>query len=49
MNMYMYVESTHMYLYNYGFCSGSQIIDLMILVVDIIKGIQTQTAEVSPL
>ena len=26
---------------------GSQIIDLMMLVVDITKGIQTQTAEVS--
>ena len=29
-----------------NFCLGAQIIDLMLLVVDITKGIQTQTAEV---
>ena len=31
----------------YIYSIGAQIIDLMLLVVDAIKGIQTQTAEVS--
>ena len=30
----------------YTYYVGAQIIDFMILVVDIVKGIQTQTAEV---
>ena len=29
-----------------GHSAGAQIIDFMILVVDVVKGIQTQTAEV---
>lgn len=29
----------------YTYVSGAQIIDLMLLVVDVVKGMQTQTAE----
>ena len=37
----------HRKFYIYSVHVGAQIIDLMLLVVDAIKGIQTQTAEVS--
>ena len=32
-------------LYRFSFAGGAQIIDMMILVVDVVKGMQTQTAE----
>ena len=40
-------SNVHRKFYIYSVHVGAQIIDLMLLVVDAIKGIQTQTAEVS--
>lgn len=37
------IITVHVYISS---CVGAQIIDLMMLVIDITKGIQTQTAEV---
>lgn len=39
------IAANHLPQIHLIFVSGSQIIDLMILVVDIVKGMQTQTAE----
>lgn len=47
MQLNRFIDVTHfgMQILNCVFIQGAQIIDLMVLVVDVMKGVQTQTAE----